>query len=75
MLRTSIDRKNKTVKVGKKSYPYDKLCLATGSKPFVPPMENVEGKENAVTFLDLASAKSLNLLQMKIQKLLSSAAA
>lgn len=59
---TSIDRKNKTVKVGKKSYPYDKLCLATGSKPFVPPMENVEGKENAVTFLDLASAKELKSL-------------
>lgn len=36
---TSIDRKNKAVKVGRKSYPYDKLCLATGSKPFVPPME------------------------------------
>lgn len=59
---TSIDRKNKTVKIGKKSYPYDKLCLATGSKPFVPPMENVEGKENAVTFLDLASAKELKSL-------------
>ena len=51
---TSIDRKNKTVKVGRKSYPYDKLCLATGSKPFVPPMENVDGKENAITFLSLA---------------------
>ena len=59
---TSIDRKNKTVKVGKKSYPYDKLCLATGSKPFVPPMENVDGKDNAVTFLDLASAKELKKL-------------
>ena len=30
---TSIDTKKKTVKVGRKSYPYDKLCLCTGSKP------------------------------------------
>ncbi len=59
---TSIDTENKTVKVGRKSYPYDKLCLATGSKPFVPPMENVDGKDNAVTFLDLASAKQLKKL-------------
>ena len=64
---TSIDRKNKTVKVGKKSYPYDKLCLATGSKPFVPPMENVDGKDNAVTFLDLASAKELKKLASQVQ--------
>ena len=70
---TSIDRKNKTVKVGKKSYPYDKLCLATGSKPFVPPMENVEGKENAVTFLDLASAKELKSLANENTKALSKA--
>ena len=28
---TSIDRKNKTVKVGKKSYPYDKLCRLADS--------------------------------------------
>ncbi len=52
----SIDRKAKTVKAGKKTYAYDKLCLCTGSKPFIPPMENVSGKINALTFLDLESA-------------------
>lgn len=56
---TSIDTENKTVKVGRKTYPYDKLCLATGSVPFVPPMENVSGKENALTFLDLAATKEV----------------
>ncbi len=56
---TSIDTQKKVVKVGRKSYPYDKLCLCTGSKPFVPPMENVEGKANALTFLDLAAAKEV----------------
>ena len=55
----AIDRKAKTVKVGRRTYPYDKLCLCTGSKPFVPPMKNVLGKENALTFLDLASTKAV----------------
>lgn len=55
----SIDVDNKLVKVGRKSYPYDKLCLATGSKPFMPPMKNVEGKTNTFTFLDLASTKAV----------------
>ena len=54
---TDINRAEKTVKVGRKIYPYDKLCICTGSKPFIPPMKNVSGKENAYTFLDLASSK------------------
>lgn len=56
---TAIDREKKIVKAGRKEYPYDKLCLATGSKPFVPPVENVQGCKNVFTFLDLESAKSL----------------
>lgn len=64
----SIDRDKKVVKVGRKSYPYDKLCLCTGSKPFVPPMENVEGKANALTFLDLASTKEVKKLANKDTK-------
>ena len=55
----AIDREAKTVKAGRKVYPYDKLCICTGSKPFVPPMKNVSGKENAFTFLDLASTKAV----------------
>lgn len=56
---TSVDRQSKTVKAGRKSYTYDRLCLATGSVPFVPPMENVSGKANALTFLDLAAVKEI----------------
>lgn len=59
---TSIDTENKTVRAGRKSYPYDKLCLCTGSEPFIPPMENVKGKTNALTFLDLASTKQVKKL-------------
>ena len=56
---TKIDRENKTVKAGRKEFSYDKLCLATGSKPFIPPMKNVEGCKNALTFLDLAATKEV----------------
>lgn len=59
---TSIDTEKKIVKVGRKNYPYDKLCLCTGSKPFVPPMDNVEGKANALTFLDLKATKAVKTL-------------
>lgn len=59
---TSIDRENRIVKAGRKNYPYDKLCIASGSKPFIPPMKNVLGKSNALTFLDLASAKEMKAL-------------
>ncbi len=55
----SIDKEKKTVSVGKKTIPYDKLCLCTGSKPFVPPVKNAEGKTNAFTFLDLDSVKKV----------------
>lgn len=59
---TAIDRENKVVKAGRKSYPYDRLCICTGSKPFIPPMKNVLGRDNALTFLDLESAKRIKKL-------------
>ena len=55
----AIDTKAKTVRAGRKTYSYDKLCICTGSKPFVPPMKNVLGMENALTFLDLESTKAV----------------
>lgn len=58
----AIDMEKKIVKAGRKNYPYDKLCLCTGSKPFVPPMDNVEGKSNALTFLDLKATKVVKTL-------------
>lgn len=65
---TAIDRAKKQVKVGKKAYAYDKLCLATGSKPFIPPMKNALGKANAKTFLDLAATKEIMALANKDTK-------
>ncbi|MCM1284872.1 MAG: FAD-dependent oxidoreductase [Acetobacter sp.] len=56
---TKIIPEKKIVKAGRKEYPYDKLCIATGSKPFIPPMKNAEGNKNALTFLDLAATKEV----------------
>lgn len=64
----SIDPESKTVKAGRKIYSYDKLCLATGSKPFIPPMKNVGGKDNVYTFLDLASTKAVKAAANKNTK-------
>lgn len=62
---SAIDVNKKIVKANRKTYAYDKLCLATGSKPFVPPMKNVEGKSNVFTFLDLASTKAVKKMANK----------
>ena len=57
---TAVDRAKKTVKCGRKAYGYDKLCLCTGSVPFVPPMQNVSGKRNVCGFLTAADAQTVH---------------
>jgi len=39
--------------------PYDKLLVATGSSPFIPPAEGIETVTNSFTFLSLEDAKKL----------------
>lgn len=39
--------------------PYDKLMVATGSKPFVPPMAGLENVKNKFTFMTYDSAKAI----------------
>ncbi|MCI8496693.1 MAG: NAD(P)/FAD-dependent oxidoreductase [Clostridiales bacterium] len=38
---------------------YDKLLVATGSRPFIPPMEGLDTVENKHTFMSLDDAKGL----------------
>lgn len=38
---------------------YDKLLIATGSEPFIPPMEGLESVKHRFTFMSLDDAKNL----------------
>ena len=59
-----IDRERREVITAEGSFPYDQMVLATGSYPFVPPIEGAEGDSRLVyrTLADLdtiqAAAKS-----------------
>lgn len=56
-----IDKENKQVILDDgAAVPYDKLLVATGSKPFVPPMQGLDKVKNAFTFMTLDSAKALD---------------
>ena len=56
-----IDPKKQTVSLTSgESVPYDRLCICTGSRPFVPPMEGLDTVENKTSFMTLDDAKHLN---------------
>lgn len=56
---TKIDTENKAVVLDDGlSVPYDKLMVATGSKPFVPPMNGLD-KVHYHTFMSYDSAKAI----------------
>ena len=57
---TAIDPAAQTVKLDRgKALPYDELCIATGSRPFVPPFEGLETVQNKFSFMTLDDALSL----------------
>ena len=47
---TAVDPVKKTVLADGATYPYDKLLVATGSKPFVPPIKGLDGVSKKHTF-------------------------
>lgn len=52
------DKKQVALKSGK-TVDYDKLMVATGSRPFVPPMEGLGQVEQKFSFMTLDDAKAL----------------
>lgn len=50
--------------------PYDKLLVATGSRPFEPPMEGIEGVKNKFNFMTLQDALSLEKVLSKRKNVL-----
>lgn len=54
-----IDSENKKVIWKDGSEDYDRLLIATGSKPFVPPVKNADGKDNVFTFLNMEMSKKI----------------
>ena len=51
---TAIDKDSKTVALKSgEAVPYDKLCVCTGSSPFVPPMKGLESVDKKFTFLTI----------------------
>lgn len=52
------DRKTVTIENGNE-ISYDKLMVATGSKPFVPPMEGLDRVAKKFTFMKLDDAKAV----------------
>jgi NAD(P)H-nitrite reductase large subunit len=56
----SIDKDKKELSLDDgKTVEYDKLLVATGSRPFVPPMEGLDKVENKFSFMTLDDAKAL----------------
>ena len=50
--------------------PYGELCVATGSRPFVPPFEGLDSVENRFSFMTLDDALSLKAALTKDSKVL-----
>jgi NAD(P)H-nitrite reductase large subunit len=59
---TEIDAAKKQVLVDGKKLPYDKLLVATGSSPFVPPFEGLDSVKDKCTFMSLDDAKKLETM-------------
>ena len=55
-----IDTAGKTVETDKgDNIPFDKVCVATGSSPFVPPFEGLDQVDKKFSFMTLDDALSL----------------
>lgn len=66
-----VDSSTKTVLLENgESIPYDRLLIATGSRPFVPPMEGLDRVEKKFSFMKLDDAKALEAALTKESRVL-----
>ena len=57
---TALDKDNKSVTLSDgQQIEYDRLCICTGSSPFVPPMEGLDTVEKKYTFLTIDDAYAI----------------
>ncbi|HAF85059.1 MAG TPA: NAD(P)/FAD-dependent oxidoreductase [Sphaerochaeta sp.] len=67
----TIDRETKHLALDDGStVAYDKLLIATGSYPFIPPMKNLESVKKCFTFMNLDDAKNLEKALAKESRVL-----
>jgi len=67
---TQIDAAKKIVLADGKKIPYDKLLVAAGSSPFVPPFEGLDSVKDKCTFMSLDDAKKLETMLGKDKRVL-----
>lgn len=66
---TGIDISRKKVKISSGDViPYDRLLIATGGDPFVPPIEGLAGKERVFTFTTWDDASKLKGIAADISR-------
>ena len=64
-----LDSAKKQVKLaGGESIPYDRLLIATGGDPFIPPIVGLSGKEKVFTFTTWDDAAKLKGLAQDMEK-------
>ena len=67
----AVDPEGKTVKTDKgNEIPYDALCVAAGSSPFVPPFEGLGTVENKFSFMTLDDMLALEKVLSKDARVL-----
>ncbi|ACM21620.1 NADPH-dependent glutamate synthase, NADPH oxidoreductase subunit [Geotalea daltonii FRC-32] len=65
----AVDSGKKQVKLaGGETIPFDKLLIATGGDPFVPPIDGLQGKEKIFTFTTWDDAAKLKALSYDIRR-------
>lgn len=66
----NIDPTRHVVVTDKGEFPYDRLLVATGSRPFVPPMQGLDQVDEKYTFMTWEDARKLKKAAKKGKKVL-----